>query len=100
MSVNTYKKKLEFKKKLISRQSEQIEKQKLEIEKLEQKNLELQEMLNSVSYLREELEKNVNDTKKYKKQYQALIKEIKNMKNIMNQEVFKNRWWLIKFLIK
>lgn len=100
MTENSYKKKLEFQRKLVSRQSEQIENYKLEIEKLKQEILEKDEMLNSVSYLREELEKNVDDTKKYKKQYQSLIQELKDMKKIVNQEVYRGRWRLIRFLIK
>lgn len=100
MSVNTYKKKLEFKNKLISRQSKQIESLKLENEKLKQEILEKDEMLNSISYLREELNKNVEEARKYKKEYKQLIEELKKMKKIMNQEVYKGRWKIVKFLIK
>ena len=100
MSVNTYKKKLEFKNKIISRQSDMIESLKLENEKLKQEILEKDEMLNSVSYLREELNKNVEEARKYKKEYKQFIEELKMMKSIMNQEVYKGRWRLVKFLIK
>ena len=61
---------------------------------------EKDEMINSVAFLKDELSQNVEEIKKYKEEYKNLIQELEQMKNILNEEVYKNRWWLIKFLIK
>lgn len=97
---NKYEKRLAFQQKMINRQSEQIEKLKSEIEKLTLECQEKDELINSVTPLREELQQNVNTTKKYKEQYKTLIQELKDMKKILNKEVYKNRWWLVKWLLK
>ena len=100
MNEKSYKKRLDFQSKMISRQSEQIEDLKSQNEKLK---LELQEkgmLINSVAPLKEELMQNIAEVKRSKKEYAKLISELRKMKDIMNQEVYKNRWWLIKYLIK
>lgn len=100
MNEKKYEKRLEFQKKMISRQSEQIDGLKSEIEKLKLECQKKDEIINSVSSLRSELVKDAEDVKQYKEEYRKLINELKNMKKILNQEVYKGRWWLIKFLIK
>ncbi len=100
MNEKNYKKRLEFQQGLISKKSEEIESLKLEIEKLKFELQEKDKVINSVSSLRDELSQNVADAKKYKEEYERLINELKKMKKIMNKEVFKNRWWLIKLLLK
>ena len=97
---NKYEKRLAFQQKMINRQSEQIEKLKSEIENLNNKLIEKDEIINSVDSLRKELSENVNITKKYQEQYKTLIQELKDMKKITNKEVYKNRWWLIKWFLK
>lgn len=97
---NKYEQRFQFQQKMISRQSEQIEKLKSEIEKLTLECQKKDELINSVTPLRNELAENVNTTKKYKEQYKALIQELKDMKKILNKEVYKNRWWLVKWLLK
>lgn len=100
MSENSYKRKLEFQKKMISRQSEQIDELKLQIQKLELKCKEKDKIIQSVSSLRDELTQNVSEIKERKAEYKSLIEELRKMKTIMNQEVFKGRWRLIRFLMK
>lgn len=90
---NKYEKRLRFQQKMISRLLEENEKLKLELN-------EKCAIINSVTPLRNELTDNVNEVKKCKKQYKKLIQELKIMKSIFNKEVYKNRWWLIKLLLK
>ena len=90
---NKYEKRLAFQQKMITRQSEQIE-------KLKNKLIEKDEIINSVTPLRNELIENINEVKKKKKEFDELIQEMKKMKSIVNKEVYKGRWWLIKWLIK
>lgn len=100
MNEKGYKKRLDFQQKMISRQSEQIESLKLQNEKLK---LELQEKDNiiaSVEPMRKELAKNVSESKRYKEEFKALVQEVRKMKDIVNKDVYKGRWKIVKFLIR
>ena len=100
MNEKNYKKRLDFQQRMISNKSEEIELLKLENEKLKQQIKEKDELISSIEPMRKEMEESVKEHKKLKEQYQSLIQELRLMKNAMNKEVFKNRWWLIKLLIK
>lgn len=100
MNEKKYEKKIDFQQKLIAKQSEQIESQKNEIEKLKLIINEKDGIINSVDSLRKELSHNIDEAKRYSKEYKILIGELRKMKEIMNQEVYKGRWKIVKFLIK
>lgn len=100
MSEKNYKRRLEFQQKMISRQSEQIEELKSQIEKLKLEIEDKDMVIRSVEPMRNELAQNVTDIKKYKDEYRSLVNEIRKMKEIINQEVYRGRWRLVKFLIK
>ena len=100
MNEKNYKKRLDFQQKMMARYLSQINDLKVENEKLKNELKERDEVINSVTPLRKELTENVNMVKKCKKEYQKLIQELKTMKNIINEEVYRKRWWLIKFLLK
>lgn len=100
MNEKTYKKKLDFQSKTISRQSKQIEDLKLQNDKLKMEIQRKDELINSVIPLKEELAQNIEQAKLNKKEYVKLINEVRKMKEILNQSVYKGRWWLIRFLIK
>lgn len=100
MKEKKYEKKLELQEKIISRQSEHIEKLNAQIAKLKLEIEEKDILIISVASLKDELTKNISDVKNYKKEYKKLIDELRKMKEIINQTVYKGRWWLIKFLIR
>ena len=100
MNEKGYKKRLEFQSDVIARQLQQIGDLKIQIQQLELKCEEKDEIIGSVNNLREELIQNISEIKKYKEEYKNLIEELKKMKKILNQEVYKGKWRLIKFLIK
>lgn len=100
MSEKNLKRRLEFQQKMISRQSEQIDRLKVKVEKLELIIEEKDRIIKSVDLLRKELTDNIKDIKQEKNKYKRLIEELKIMKNIINEDVYKKRWWLIKFLLK
>ena len=85
---------------MISRQSKQIEKKNLEIEKLKQLLEEKDEIINAVEPMRRELAENIEKHKQLKNEYEELIQELRQMKETMNQTVYKGRWKFIKFFIK
>ena len=100
MSEKSYKKRLEFQQKMISRQSQQIEDLEQQVRNLKLKIEEKNKVINSVAPLREELAQNVEESKKYKEQSKELVNELRKMKDIMNVTVFKGRWKIIKYLLK
>lgn len=100
MNEKKYQKRLNFQQNIITRQSKQIEDLKYQIEELRLECDKKDMIINSVEQLRKELTDNVNDIKQKKSEYEKLIKELKTMKNIINSEVYKGRWNLIRFLLK
>lgn len=100
MDEKTLKKRLDFQQKVISKKSDKIESLKAENDKLKLEIQEKDELINSVAPLREELLREVAEIKKNKKEYIKLINEVKKMKEILNQSVYKGRWKLIRFLMK
>lgn len=100
MNEKKYNKKIENQEKMISRQSEQIELLNAQIAKLKLEIEEKDNMINSIAYLKDELIQKNKDIDKYKEQFRKLIEELRQMKKIINLEVYKGRWNLIKFLIR
>ena len=100
MNEKKYEKKIELQQKIISRQSEEIESLKSQVEdlKLECKNKD--ELITSVSSLKNMLVANLKDIEKYKEEYRKLIEELRKMKEVIDKNVYKGKWRLIKFLIK
>lgn len=100
MSEKNYRKKLEFQKKTIARQLEQIKGLKSQNEKLKLELEKKEEIINSVESMRIEMAENLKEQKRLKEDYKRLIQQLKHMKSIIDKDVYKNRWWLIKLLIK
>lgn len=93
MNEKSYKKRLDFQQKLISKQSQRIKDLESELEK---KN----KIIDSTSDLRNELKQNVAESKKYKDEYEKLVDDLKLQRDIFDKEVFNNRWRLIRLLVK
>lgn len=100
MNEKKYERKLDIQQKKISYQSKQIEDLESLVQKLKLEIEEKNRIIDSISPLREELIQNVSESKKYKDQSKELVNELRKMKEIVNQEVYKGRWRLVKFLIK
>lgn len=99
MSEKRYKNRLEFQNKIILKQSEQIEELKNQIENLKLEIKEKDKLINSIDFLRSEFNGDVSQIRKYKKEYQKLIQELKDMKKIVNQEVYRGRWKIVRWII-
>lgn len=98
--MKSEKKKLDFQQKIITRQSKQIELMKSQIEYLKQKCQEKDDVINSVQSIREELVENTKEHQRLKNEYKELVDELKQMKKIIDVNVYKGRWKIVKFLIK
>ena len=100
MNEKNYKKRLEFQQKMISRQTAEIESLNAEIVKLRLQIEERDNVISSIEPMRKELADNIAEVKQYKNEYKSLIEELKKMKEIVNQEVYRGRWKIVKFLMK
>lgn len=100
MSEKKYKRKYEIQRDIVEKQSKYIEDLKSKIEYLELECKHKDELIDSVKHLRQELIDSVDEVKQKKNEYKELIEELKLMKNIIDQDVYKGRWWLMKFLLK
>lgn len=94
------KKKNDTKNRIIERQIIKIETLKKDISKLEIDAQEKEKLIKSVTFLHDEFLDVIEDLKKQREEYSKLINELQEMKNTMNEIVFKKRWKLIKFLMK
>lgn len=100
MNEKKYEKRLEMQSKLISRQSEQIKDLEQQVRDLQLEIEEKNKVINSIEPMRKEMAEHIAEVKKRKVEFESLTNELRNMKDIMNQEVFKNRYWLVKLLLK
>ena len=98
MNEKKYQKRFEIQQKMISRQSEQIEDLKSQVRRLQLEIEEKNKVIDSIEPMRKELAHNIAITKQYKNEFKSLIEEVRIMKNIINQEVYKGRWKIIKLL--
>lgn len=100
MNTGKRNRKSNIKSRIIERQTHEIESLKKKISELEIDCDDKDELINSVDSLRIEMEHIVEDLKSKGEVYDKLVEELTEMKKIMNEEVFKNKWWLIRFLLK
>lgn len=100
MNEKYYKKRFEFQKNIITKQADEIDSLKSQIELLRLECEKKDEKINSVNHLKDEMVKRVSEVKTYQEEYKKLIDDLKKMKKVMNQELFKGRWFLVKLLIK
>ena len=97
---NKNKQRFDFKHQIIERQASEIDNLKEVISKLEIGCSEKDEIINSIDDLRNDLIETIDDLKSKKNEYDRLIMELSEMRNVINQTVFKGRWKIIKLLIK
>ena len=88
------------KSRIISRQVDEIDKLKQMISDLEISCQKKDDIIGSIDILLSDMKETVDGIKEKSDEYDRLIDELKHMKKIMNEEVFNNKWWLIKFLLK
>ena len=58
------------------------------------------ELIDSIDVLRDDLTEAIDEIKKKGEEYDKLLTELKDMKNVMDQVVFKKKWRLIRFLLR
>ena len=93
-------KKSDLRGQIIKRQIDKIDSLKNDISKLKIDCEEKDKIINSVNSLRDDLIETIETLKAKGEEYDKLISDLKEMRKIMNQEVFKGRWKIIKWLLK
>lgn len=100
MNTGKRNRKSNIKSRIIERQTNEIESLKKRISELEIDCDEKDELISSIDSLRVEMEQIVEDIKSKGEVYDKLVGELTEMKKIMNEDVFKGRWNIIRFLLK
>ena len=100
MNKRSKNKRSDFKRQIIVRQIDKIDSLQKEISDLKIDNAKKEELINSTNALRDDLFNVINNLKSKSDEYDRLVAEIMQMRNVMNQTVFKGRWKLIQFLLK
>lgn len=98
--TNRYEKKYETQKKIVLRQLDEIEKLKSSISELEIDSEKRTELIDSITDIRTELYEVIDDLSERQEEYTRLIEDLRQMKMVMNQTVFKGKWRLIKLLLR
>lgn len=99
-SMNRKKKKSDLRSQIIVRQVDKIDSLQKQVSLLEIDNVKKDEIINSINALRDDLFETVNELRGKGEEYDKLVAELIQMRNVMNQEVFKGRWKLIRLLLK
>lgn len=100
MNRRSSKKKPDVKKQIINRQIDEIERLKKTVSELQISCGQKDEMLQSIETLQTDFVSVIDDLKEKSKRYNDLIAEVYQMRNVMNQIVFKGKWKFIRLLIK
>ena len=98
--MNRKKKKSDLRSQIIVRQVDKIDSLQKQVSLLEIDNVKKDEIINSINALRDDLFETVNELRGKGEEYDRLVAELIQMRNVMNQEVFKGRWKLIRLLLK
>ena len=98
--TNRYEKKYETQKKIVLRQLDEIEKLESSISELEIDSEKRTELIDSITDIRTELYEVIDDLSERREEYTRLIQDLRQMKMVMNQTVFKGQWRLIKLLLR
>ena len=102
---------MDFMKKRLERENEKqkntINRQREEIEALQEELMDLQldnekkdKIIELVEKYQKEMQECISEINNQKNEYQKLIDELKEMKRVANESAFNNRWWLIRLLMK
>lgn len=91
--------KQDFKSKIIQKQADEIDGLKHEVSRLKNLCDEKDEIINSVDSYRCELQSIVLDLRSKQDEYNKKIEEIKKMKKVFDEELYKGRWDFVKLFI-
>lgn len=94
------KRRLESRNRTIRSQADNINKLREEIDKLSISLAEKDELIMSVDFLYNEINEALEEIKEERDRYRKLNADLLEMRKIMNKEVFRGRWNLIRLLMR
>ena len=103
MNTRNKKKKInrrDMKSRIIDRQTAEIENLKDTISDLEIDCEQKDALIRSIDSLRNEMLEIIDELKSKSDEYDKLMDDLIQMRNVMNQDVFNGRWKIIKWLLK
>ena len=92
--------KYDLKNRIIQRQVNEIEQLKQKIVNLEISCEQKEKFINSINYFRDEFVNIVADLTEKNNKCDELIKELLEMRTVINNIVFKRKWKLIRLLLR
>lgn len=94
------KRRLESRNRTIKSQADEISKLRTQIDKLSIDCAEKDELISSVDSLYNEINAALDEIKKERDKYKKLNADLLEMRKIMNKEVFRGRWNLVRLLLR
>ena len=91
---------LEMKDRIINRQSATIEDMKKQISALEIDVQEKNILLKSMDDLLDDMRNTIQEVDSKSDEYDRLIAELRDMRKIMDEEVFHRKWWILKHVLR
>lgn len=91
---------LEMKNRIINRQSATIEDMKSKISSLEIASEKKDELMRSMDGLLDDMQNTIKEIDAKKDEYDRLIAELRDMRKIMDEEVFHRKWWILKHVLR
>lgn len=85
---------------IIKRQSCEIDSLRKKIEELDEACEQKDMLISAIDDMRDEFVGVLQDLKDKRNEYDKLVNELILMKKVMNKEVFKGKWNIIRFLLK
>ena len=85
---------------IIKKQSCEIDRLRKKIESLDEACEQKDMLISAIDDMRDEFVGVLQDLKDKRNEYDKLVNELILMKKVMNKEVFKGKWNIIRFLLK
>ena len=102
IAKDRYKKRIEYKDRVINKKDIEIESLKNRVSKLEIDNNEKDAIISSIDSLRVEMDEVVKELRNKSKEYDKLLADLFQMRKVMCRELFDGelRWKIIRLLMK
>lgn len=97
---SVYKRRLESRNRTIRSQSDEIGRLKAQIDELNLSCAKKDELIASVDSLYKEINVALDEIQEERDRYRKLNEDLRNMRKIMNKEVFRGRWNLVRLLLR
>lgn len=85
---------------IIRHQMDEIKSLKAQINELNISCRQKDELISSIDHMQKDFAHIIDDLKCKKEEYNCLIREVREMRDALNREIYKGKWFIIKWLLK